>query len=96
MRRMTQVRLSDWAVRTLVFITFFAFFFAPSHWVFALVLVCFAVVGLWVMVYPEGALGWANPAHPIIDVNDRSAWWIPRLVGVFFLVFVVLALTIVR
>jgi Ca2+/Na+ antiporter len=89
MRRMTQVRLTDWAVRTLVIVMFFAFFFAPSRWVLPAVLVCFAIVGLWGIVYPEGVLGWAKTAHPIIDVNDSSIWWIPRLIGAFFLFFVV-------
>jgi hypothetical protein len=89
MRRMTQVRLTDWAVRILVTVTFFAFFFAPSQWVFPLVLVCFAAVGLWGILYPEGVLGWAKTAHPSIDVNDSSTWWIPRLIGAFFLFFVV-------
>lgn len=56
---------------------------------FPLVLVCFAVVGLWAMLYPEGVLGWAKTAHPGIDVNDRSIWWLPRLIGAFFLIFVV-------
>lgn len=93
MRRMQQVRLTDWAVRALVTVTFFAFFLAPSRWVFLLVLVCFAVVGVWGVVYPEGVLGWAKTAHPSVDVNDSSIWWLPRLIGGFFLFFVlVLAL----
>jgi len=94
MRRMQQVRFSDWGVRTLVVATFFASFVAPGRWVFPLVLVCFAVVGLWAMLYPEGILGWAKTAHPSLDVNDSSNWWLPRLIGAFFLLFaVVLALT---
>ena len=40
------MRLTDWAIRILVTITFLAFFFAPSEWIFRLVLICFAVVGL--------------------------------------------------
>lgn len=89
MRRIEQVRLSDSAVRTLVLVTFFAYFVAPSRWMFPLVLVCFAVVGLWAMLFPEGVLGWAKTAHRTIDVNDSSMWWVPRLIGAFFLVFVV-------
>ena len=87
---MQQVRLTDWAVRTLVTLTLFAFFFAPSQWVFVLVLICFGVVGVWRLIYPEGVLGWAKTAHPSLDVNDSSIWWIPRLIGVFFLFFVLL------
>lgn len=87
MRRMEQVRLTDWVVRTLVVVTFFASFVAPSQWMFPLGAVCFAAVGIWGILYPEGVLGWAKTAHPNIDVNDSSTWWVPRLIGAFFLVF---------
>ena len=89
MRRIEQVRLTDWAVRTLVVVTFFAYFLAPSRWMFPLALVCSSVVGLWALLYPEAVLGWAKTAHPSLDVNDSSTWWISRLVGAFFLFFVV-------
>ena len=89
MRRMEQVRLTDWAVRTLVVLTFFAYFVAPSRWIFPLVLVSFVAIGVWALVYPEGVLGWAKSAHPTLDVNDSSIWWVPRLIGAFFLFFVV-------
>ena len=46
-------------------------------------------VGLWALLYPEDVLGWAKTAHPGLDVDDSSLWWVPRLIGVFFLVFVV-------
>src|SRR5262249_58773395 len=88
MRRIQQVRLTDWALRILVTLTFFAFFFAPRQWAFPLVLVCFAAVGAWGVIYPEGVLGWAKTAHPGIDVNDSSIWWVPRLIGALFLLFV--------
>ena len=90
MRRIQQLRLTDWAVRILVTVTFFAFFLAPSQWLFPFVLVCFAAVGVWGLVYPEGVFGWVKTAHPSIDVNDRSIWWLPRLIGAFFLFFVLL------
>lgn len=93
MRRMEQVRLSDWAVRTLVVVTFFAYFAAPSRWTFPLTLVCSGALGVWALLYPEGVLGWVKTAHPDLDVNDSSIWWVPRLIGAFFLFFVaVLAL----
>jgi hypothetical protein len=88
MRRMEQVRLSDWAVRTLVGLTFFAYFVAPTRWMFPLTLFCFGAVGLWALLYPEGVLGWAKTAHPSLDVYDSSIWWVSRLIGVFFLFFV--------
>jgi hypothetical protein len=87
---MLQVKLTDWAARALVILTFFAFFFAPSQWVSSLVLCCLAAIGVWTLVYPEGVLGWVRAAHANIDVNDRSIWWIPRLIGTCFLVFVLL------
>jgi hypothetical protein len=93
MRRIEQIRLTDWVVRTLVLLTFFAYFVARGRWMFPLVLFCSGAVGVWALLYPEGILGWAKTAHPSLDVNDSSIWWIPRLIGAFFLVFVlVLAL----
>ena len=53
-------------------------------------LLCLVVTGLWAMLYPQGVLGWAKTAHPAIDVDDRSIWWVPRLVGGFFLAFALL------
>ncbi len=89
MSRREQLRLTDWVVRVLVVVTFFSYFVAPSRWVFPLVLVCVGTVGVWVLLYPEGVVGWAKTAHPNLDENDRSIWWIPRLIGAFFLFFVV-------
>jgi len=54
---------------------------------FWLGMACSAAVGVWLELYPEGVLGWLKLAHPSIDVNDSSIWWIPRLIGAFFLVF---------
>ena len=90
MRRIAQVRISDWVVRTVVVVTFFAYFVAPSRLMFPLMLVCSGVVGVWALLYPEGVLGWAKTAHPTLDVNDSSIWWVPRLIGAFFLFFVVM------
>ena len=45
--------------------------------------------GLWAMLFPEGVLGWVKTAHPATDVNDSSTWWLPRLIGAFFLLFAV-------
>jgi hypothetical protein len=83
------VRLTDWGVRALVVATFFAYFVAPSRWILTLVLVCSGAVGVWALLYPEGVLGWAKTAHPTLDVNDSSIWWVPRLIGASFLFFVV-------
>src|ERR1700687_2815401 len=69
MRRIEQVRATDWFVRTLVVGTFFAYFVAPSRWMFLLGSVCSGAVGVWALLYPEGVLGWVKTAHPSLDVN---------------------------
>jgi hypothetical protein len=89
MRRIEQVRIGDWAVRTLVVMTFFAYFVAPSRWMFPLLFVNLVVTGIWLLLYPEGVLGWVKGAHSGIDVEDSSIWWVPRLIGCFFFVLAV-------
>jgi hypothetical protein len=64
---------------------FFAFFVAPSRWILPLSGITCAVVGIWAILYPESVLGWAKTAHPQLDVDDRSLWWVPRLIGAVFL-----------
>jgi hypothetical protein len=89
MRRIEQVRIGDWAVRTLVVVTFFAYFVAPSRWMFPLLFVNLIVIGIWLLLYPEGVLGWVKGAHPGIDAEDSSIWWVPRLIGCFFFVLAI-------
>jgi hypothetical protein len=89
MRRMEQVKISDWAVRTLFTLTFFAFFFLPERWMLPLMFVNLVVVGIWLLFYPEGVLGWLKPAQPTLDVEDSSIWWVPRLIGCFFFVLAI-------
>ncbi len=96
MRRVQQVRITDLAVRTLVLLTFLVFFVARGRWMFPLVLFCFGAVGLWALLYPEGVLGWAKTAHPSLDVNDTSIWWVSRLVGAFFLFFALVLALVLR
>ena len=71
-------------MRTVVIATFFALLVAPGKWGFPVGLISFAIVGTWALLYPQGVLGWAKTAHPSIDVDDRSLWWVPRLIGGFF------------
>ena len=87
------MRLTDWIVRALVVATFLVLLLAPDKWGFPLVLISFGVVGAWSIFYPQGVLGWAKAAHPGLDADDRSLWWIPRLIGACF-VTVVLAITL--
>jgi hypothetical protein len=78
------MRVADWAVRIVVVATFFALLVAPEKWGFPLGVISFGIVGAWGMLYPQGILGWAKMAHPSIDVDDISLWWVPRLIGAFF------------
>jgi hypothetical protein len=79
------MKIADWAVRAVVLATFFALLIAPEKWGFPLVFVSLGIVGSWALLYPQGVLGWAKTAHPSIDVDDRALWWVPRLIGGFFL-----------
>jgi len=85
------MRIADWAVRAVVIATFFALLIAPQKWGFALGLISLGVVGSWALLYPQGVIGWAKTAHPSLDVDDPSLWWVPRMIGGFFVTF---ALTI--
>ena len=51
-------------------------------------LIAFGIAGVWALVYPQGVLGWAKKPHSRMD--DPSFWWIPRLIGGFFLGFTLL------
>ena len=44
-------------------------------------------LGLWACLFPPGILGWAKAAHRELDPLDESLWWIPRVIGVAFIVF---------
>ena len=79
------MKIADWTVRAVVLATFLALLVAPEKWGFPLGFVSLGIVGTWALLYPQGVLGWANTAHPSIDVDDRSLWWVPRLIGGFFL-----------
>jgi len=84
------MKLTDWLVRALVVVTFVGLLLSPGGWDFRLVLACFAVVGSWAMLYPQGVLGWAKTAHRSINVDDRSIYWVPRLIGCCFVIGVLL------
>jgi hypothetical protein len=85
------MKLADWVVRAVIVATFVALLLAPEKWGFPLGLLSLGIVGAWALLYPQGVLGWAKTAHPAIDVDDPSLWWVPRLIGGFF---VALALVI--
>jgi len=77
-------------VRALVVVTFSWLLLAPGEWSFRFVLACFAAVGWWAMLYPQGILGWAKTAHRNLDLDDRSIHWVPRLIGCCFVLGVFL------
>jgi hypothetical protein len=81
------MRLANWVVQGVVVATFLALLLAPEKWGFPLGLVSLGIVGAWALLYPQGVLGWAKTAHPSIDVDDPSLWWVPRLIGGFFVAF---------
>ena len=79
------MKVADWAVQAVVIAAFLALIVAPEKWGVPLGLISFAIVGAWALLYPQGLLGWAKKAHPSIDVDDSSLWWVPRLIGVFLI-----------
>jgi hypothetical protein len=84
------MRITDWLVWTLVVVTFVGLLLSPSKWDSRLVLACFAVVGSWAMLYPQGVLGWAKTAHRSINADDSSIYWVPRFIGCCFVLGVLL------
>ena len=84
------MKLANWAVGAVVMATFFALLVAPEKWGFPLGIISLGIVGTWALLYPQGVLGWAKTAHPNIDVDDPFLWWVPRLIGGFFLACAVL------
>jgi hypothetical protein len=84
------MKVSDWVVRVLVTLTFVALLVAPDKYGGPMGFVSLIVVGAWSILYPQGVIGWAKTAHPSLDVDDSSLWWVPRLIGCFFLVFAIL------
>jgi len=64
MRRIEQLRVNGGDVCTLVVVTFFAYFVAPSRWMLLLMLVCAVAVGFWALLCRKAVLGRAKTAPP--------------------------------
>ena len=79
------MKASDWVVRVLVALTFVALLVAPDKYGSSMGFISLVVVGAWSILYPQGVMGWAKTAHPNLDVDDSSLWWVPRLIGCLFL-----------
>ena len=60
------------------------------RWSLGVCLFAFTCVGISGMFYPRGVLQWAKTAHPDIDPDDISIWWLPRFIGGSVLVMVLL------
>jgi hypothetical protein len=86
------MKLIDYAVRELVTATFFGLLLFPSTLGAPLAFMSTTAVGIWAILFPQGILGWAKRAHPTLDPDDSSLWWVPRLIGVCFLIFELLFL----
>lgn len=84
------MKASDSVVQVLVTLTFVALLVAPDKYGSPMGLISLIVVGAWSIIYPQGIMSWAKTAHPSLDVDDSSLWWVPRLIGCFFLVFALL------
>jgi len=92
MVRLTSMKLADYFVRALLTAAFFVLLLSPHRWGGPLLVLSLLVMGLWAMLYPQGLLGWVKTAHPNIDVDDRSVWWVPRLLGGFVVIVLLVAL----
>lgn len=77
------MKVADRVVRAIVLATLCAFVLAPWKWMLPLGLIFLGIAGAWALIYPQGILGWAKKPHPRID--DPSFWWVPRVIGGFFL-----------
>ncbi len=69
------------------------FFFLPKKIVGVTGMGLFFAVGLWSLLYPQGLLGWASTAHHEIDPSDPTLWWVPRVIGVCFIIISALGFT---
>ena len=84
------MKAADWLVRVLIAATFFALLIAPDKYGAPMGFVSLIVVGAWIILYPQGVLGWLKTTHAAVDADDSSVWWVPRLIGCVFLIMAVL------
>lgn len=83
------MKVIDYFLRVVSIAALITLLVSPDRWGFPLLLFSLAGVGAWGLLYPQGMLNWARTAHSELDPHDSSTWWIPRLIGGAFLVFVV-------
>jgi hypothetical protein len=86
------MRAVDWFIRGLTSLAALGFLFLPAAIAWTLMCASFFAVGLWSVLFPPGILGWAKMTRRDLDPSDRSIWWVPKFIGVSFIIFsVVLA-----
>ena len=81
------MKLMNWFVRAVGLAAFFVLLFGSAKWALPTVGFSFAAIGAWALLFPQGLLGWVKTSDPAWDVNDRSIWWVPRLIGGGLLLF---------
>ena len=81
------IKTIDIFLRVLVVGVFFGFFVLPGQVQFVLVLCSFLVTGVCALLFPAVIIRWAKTAHPQLDENDESIWWVSRLIGASFVLF---------
>ena len=69
------MKAADWLVRGVTAATFFVLLIAPDKYGAAMVFISLIVTGAWVILYPQGVLGWLKATHPAVDAEDASVWW---------------------
>jgi hypothetical protein len=84
------MKVMDWFVRVVTVAAFFVLLFGSAKWAFPTIAFSFAAFGAWALLFPQGVLGWVKTSDPAWNVNDRSIWWVPRLIGGCFVAFALL------
>jgi hypothetical protein len=79
------IRTIDIFLRVLIVGVFLGFFVLPDRVQLVLVLSSFLLTGVCALLFPVVIIRWAKTAHPQLDENDESIWWVSRPIGVSFL-----------
>jgi hypothetical protein len=86
------MKFINFVVGAFVTATFFALILSPAKWGWRLMLVCTFVVGFWMILFPQGALGWRKTAYSWIEPDNPSYWPTIRFIGWCSVAFAVLLL----
>lgn len=87
------MRLMNWFIQGITMAAcLFALLRPESKWGFPLMLVCFAAVGIWAMLFPQGPLSWVKGLRERAD--DPALWPLPRAIGGIFVGFAIIGATL--